>query len=449
MQRRFRLNLFFAAIASTFVAGLVAPLPAWATDKLVIISPHRKSIQNEFIPMFKEHYKQAHGTEIEVDWLDQGGTADDIRFIRSKFSANPKTAGIDVFWGGGMATFLDLQADKILDQYSPGKSLMQELPATAGGVPLYDDSHTWYATALSSFGIFHNKMIIKFESLPTPATWADLGRPEFADQVMQTDPRRSGTATTMNMIILQTQPWEDAWKMFHAIAGNTKKFTHSSTDPIKAIVAGDAATTMAIDFYANAKIAELGEKNLGFTLPASQTILDPDPAAILKGAPNRVAAERFMAFVLSKEAQKLLILPKGAAGGPRQSDLGRMAVNVKAYEETEGKRLSPFNPFAQKPSFLVNPKESAALQAIVSDLMGAVVIDTHSELKQAWKLMVKEKTTESLMPQFAAMPVDKKQLLDMAKKWDDEVFRNKTINAWVEFAKAKYAKIIKQSGKPS
>ena len=43
---------------------------------------------------------------------------------------------------------------------------------------------------------------------------------------------------------------------------------------------------MTIDFYAQAKIGDLGKDNLGFTMPAGGTVMDPDPVAILKGAPK-------------------------------------------------------------------------------------------------------------------------------------------------------------------
>src|SRR5690606_5337699 len=117
-----------------------------------------------------------------------------------------------------------------------------------------------------------------------------------------------------------------------------------SSDPIKAVVSGDAAAAMAIDFYANAKIADLGENNLGYKVPPGQTIIDPDPIAILKGAPNLEVARRFVNYVLSADAQKILMLPKGTKGGPKLSYLGRMAVNTKAYQETEGKRVDSYNP---------------------------------------------------------------------------------------------------------
>ena len=98
-----------------------------AAEKLVIISPHRKSIQEEFMPKFKEHYKKTYGAEIQIDWLDQGGTSDDIRFVRSKYKNNPKTSNIDIFWGGGATTFIELASDNLLQSYKLPNELKKQI----------------------------------------------------------------------------------------------------------------------------------------------------------------------------------------------------------------------------------------------------------------------------------------------------------------------------------
>lgn len=422
------------------MAGLLAS-SAFAADKLVIISPHRKSIQDEFLPLFKEYYKVTFKTDVEIEWIDQGGTSDDIRFVRAKFDKNPKTSGVDIFWGGGATAFLELENDKLLQEYKLPTALTKELPKDAAGVPMTDKSRTWYATALSSFGIFYNKKILKMDRLPEPATWEDLGRPEFKGQLSLTDPRRSGSASVMNTIVMQSRGWNQGWELLARIAGNTRSFTHSSSDPIKAVVSGDAAAAMAIDFYATPKIADLGENNLGFILPAGQTILDPDPIAILKGAPHQQTASRFVEWVLSAPAQKVLMLPKGAQGGPRQEALGRMAVNTRAYDETEGKRTSAYNPFKQASFLKVDLTKAAKNQRVFNDLIGAIQIDTHNELKAAWHAIVKKGLKPEELKAFAEPPISEAELNQLAEKWDDDVLRNKTINSWVEFAKAKFKKL--------
>jgi len=422
---------------------ITAGSTALADDKLVILSPHRKSIQDEFIPKFKDFYKNTYKTAIDVEWLDNGGTADAVKLLRTRFEKNPQTANIDIFWGGGTATFLDLNREKLLATYTLPQPLATQVPQNVGGVPFYDNTKTWYASAMSSFGIFFNKKAIKLEGLTEPSTWEDLASPKYKGQLTLADPRHSGTAMTMNTIVLQAMGWEKGWELLTKIAGNNRSFTHSSSDPIKNIVSGDAAASMAIDFYAMPKIDDLGKDNLGFVLPKNQTVLDPDPIAIVKGAPDRQVAERFVQFVLSPEAQKLLILPKGSPGGPRLEALGRMAVNPVAYEQTEGQRTTTFNPFKQPTFMKLDLERAAKTQRIFTDLIGAIQIDTHADLKAAWDGVVKRGMKPAEVAELAKPPVSEQELLAMADKWDDNVFRNKTINSWVDFAKAKYKKLAK------
>jgi ABC-type Fe3+ transport system substrate-binding protein len=418
---------------------LCSSFTAWANDTLVILSPHRKSIQEEYVPVFKQYYKKKFNTEVDVQWLDQGGTSDDVRFLRAKFANKAKTSGVDMFWGGGTATFVELQRDGFLDSYKLPAELQAQVPEKAIGIPLYDKTKTWYASAMSSFGMFYNKKIMKFDGLPEPKTWQDLGSPVFKDNISLSDPRRSGSANTMNAIILQTMGWDKGWELLTAIAGNTRSFTHSSSDPIKAVVSGDVALSMAIDFYALAKIGDLGSENLGFALPEGQSVLDPDPIAILRGAPNRKVAERFVDFVLSVEGQKLLLLPKGAPNGPKKSSLGRMAVNTKAYEETEGKRISPSNPFTQKGFIMLDLERALRLQRVFNDLFGSTLVDTHDDLKKGWRKLASGKAVDpAKLASFGKPPVSEAEFNALVDKWDDGVLRNKTINSWVSSSREKY-----------
>ncbi len=419
--------------------AILAPV-GFAADQLIIISPHRKSIEQEFIPEFKKHYKETYKTDVDVQWLDQGGTSTDVRFVKAKFSKNPKTSGIDIFWGGGADTFVELNNDKILAKYDLPKALAAEIPQYAAGVAMYDQSKTWYASANSSFGIFYNKKVLKFEGIEAPKTWEDLAAPKYFGNLTVTDPRHSGSAKTMNIVMLQALGWEKGWQAVAAIHANSNKISHSSSDPIKAVVSGDVAACPAIDFYANAKIGDLGPENLGFRLPEGKTVMNPDPVAILKGAPNRKTAERFVNYILSADAQKILILPKGSVGGPKFAALGRMAVNTKAYEETEGRRTSDENPFKMKGFLKLDVVKSAKMGRILNDLVGATLVDTHKELKAAWKILIKRGYKPDEIAAVAKPPVTEAELLAMVDKWNDNIYRNKMINEWVNQAKAQYEK---------
>jgi ABC-type Fe3+ transport system substrate-binding protein len=423
------------------VAALGISGQALAADKLVILSPHRKSIQDEFVPRFKEYYKQKYSTEVEVDWLDQGGTADDIKFLRAKRSKDPKTVGVDLFWGGGAAAFTEMANEGMLSPYALPADLRKACPTSAAGLSMTDKKNRWHATAISSFGIFFNRIYLKRLKAEEPKVWADLANPRYFGMVTLTDPRRSGTAGAMNSIVLHSLGWQNGWQLLTEIAGNTRSFTHSSSDPIKNVVAGDAAMAMAVDFYAIAKVADLGPEKLGFVLPQGQTVLDPDPIAIIEHAPNRKVAERFIDYVLSVDAQKILVLNLKQPDGPKFAAIGRMAVNTDAYPQTEGRRLNPFNPFQEKAMLALDEAKTAKTRRILDDLTGAILIDAHEELKAAWKVVSTKPADSKERKDFGSVPLTEADLLAFAAKWDDNVFRNQKMNEWAAFAKAKFQKI--------
>ena len=435
------LNLLISsAVLAVLSLNFGRPVHASSPDKLVIISPHRKSIQDEYLPAFRDWYKNKYRKDIDVEWLDQGGSNDDVKFIKARFVTNPKSAGIDIFWGGGTTTHSEIANQKMADILHLNPELKSQIPLTAGGIPLTNKDGTYIAQALSSFGIFYNRRIIKIERLPEPLSWEVLADPRFNGKIVLTDSRKSGTASIMNHVILESLGWRQGFEILTAMAGNARQFTQSSSDVIKSIVSGDAAATLAIDFYALAKIGDLGTANLGFSMPEGKTIIEGDPISVLRGAPNRIVADRFVEFVLSPVGQMLLILRKGTPGGPKFETLGRMAVNLEAYKRSEGKRVNPMNPFEAKGFLKYDPERQARIRFVLDDLIGALLVDNHPELRAAWGRTFKKGCKKEEIEALSTPPATANDLEALASLWNDAVVRNKTINQWTKFAREKYAR---------
>ena len=157
-----------------------------------------------------------------------------------------------------------------------------------------------------------------------------------------------------------------------------------------------------------------------------------------------MVASRFVNYLLSLDAQKVLILPKGAADGPRLATLGRMAVTASAYEATEGRRVNAFNPFKQKKFVALDLSKTVKLEHILGDLLGATQIDLQRELAAAWIAVIKRGLKAEEVAELTKAPVSEKELLALSGKWDDNVVRNQTINAWGNAAKATYKRVSGQ-----
>lgn len=423
----------------------VQAFAAYSSERLSVISPHRKSIQREFVPAFEAWYQKKFGVKINVEWIDQGGTENDLRYIKNKFLVNPESSGMDVFWGGGDLSYEDLDQAGLLQPVKLSDQLSKEIPESVAGVRTISENQNWYATAMSSFGIFYNKYLLKALKLPEPADWKSLGRSEYLGYVSVADPRHSSSSLTMFLTMLYSEPWDEGWKTIATMSGNAREFTLSSSEPIKDVVSGDAALATAIDFYALAKIASLGKSKLGFVLPEGKTVFNADPIALLKGAPHKLAGQRFIEFILSREAQKLLILPKGAAGGPKWATLGRMSVNKSAWKEVRSEDLISPNPFNMSaPKFTLDYKAMAQVKTVLKDIIGAVYIDLHKPLNGAWGVVRQKGAKKELRDLYFTPPVSEKDLKRFAQNWHDQSFRNRALNTLLDEARKRYQKIASQ-----
>ena len=197
--------------------------------------------------------------------------------------------------------------------------------------------------------------------------------------------------------------------------------------------------------FAFANIHSFGEKKLGFVIPSKQTVMNADPISILKGAPNKKAANAFINFILSTTSQKKFLLAKGTKSGPRYSTLGRMSVNPYAYNGIDEKLLiHKINPFKLKIKPLDFDFDTLSkIQLVLADLIGTIHVDTHRELKKSWghiqQRKISQQAKEALSARLSLPLVSKKELLTHAQNWQNSIYRNKQINNWTQTIKKRYS----------
>ena len=427
--------------ALTFLASL-----AFAEDRLVLLSPHWKGIEDEFERAFKAHYLRETGRTVDLEWLDVGGTSEVLRFIRSEFSNKPEGIGIDILFGGGVEPYLALKKEKLLFPYALPQELLKNIPQQLGVVPLYDPDYTWYGATLAGFGIVYNKVVLKLVKLPTITTWEGLAAPPAFGWVGSSDPRKSGSVHMMYEIILQAYGWDKGWRIITGMGANARNFTNSASQIPKDVAIGEVAYGLAIDFYAWAQVNEAGADKIGFVMPENLTIINPDGIAILKAAPNLSVAEAFVRFVMSPDGQKLWLLAKGSPGGPVNYQLNRFSVLPSLYDDASQRTAVKLNPFSWRSNFTFDETLSSVRYGIVNDLIGVMIIDCKDLLTQAWKRSLARGLPEEEWQKLTAMPITAAEALDLAKnRWSDPAFRNQKLNEWSQFAREKYERQIERS----
>ena len=437
----------FERIRCKLISGLLLALtviygfpPLAFADRLALISPHWEGIRYEFERAFKARYLNETGRRIELDWMDVGGSSETLRYIESEYRNKPQGIGIDIFFGGGYEPYLALKKARLLETYVLPEALLDKIPRSLAGVPLYDPEYTWYGATVAGFGIVYNKVVLELAKLPLINTWEDLASPRVFGWVGSSDPRKSGSVHMVYEIILQAYGWEKGWRIITGLGANVRSFTNSASQTPKDVALGEVAYGLAIDFYAWAQVKEAGADKIGFVMPDNLTIITPDAIGILKGAPNREVAEAFIRFVMSEEGQKLWLLAEKTPGGPQRFQLNRFSVLPSLYALPQENTAVKLDPFSWRSDFTFDPKLSTERWSIVNDLIGALVIDQKSLLTRGWKAALdKGALSEQEWQRLAAMPVSGDEALAMARtKWRDPEFRNQKLNEWTHFARSKY-----------
>jgi spermidine/putrescine-binding protein len=191
--------------------------------------------------------------------------------------------------------------------------------------------------------------------------------------------------------------WTRGLQIIQAASANARYFTDAASKIPLDVSLGDAAIGMCIDFYGRfqSEAVQVGDKSsrLQYFTPAGGSSVGVDPIGILRGAPNRAAAEEFLAFVLSLEGQKLWNFKVGTPGGPEKYALRRLPIRKELYApEFAAYRSDPeVQPYEEAKLFTYHPKWTAPLFRVMSFIIRVACLDLHKEQTEAWQALVAAK----------------------------------------------------------
>lgn len=435
-------------VSAFFLAFVTFACRGWAQRQLIIVSPHWEGIQYEFTRAFEEHHRARTGESVRLRWRDLGGTSQIEKALNSLFEINPQTAGIDVFFGGGIDPFESQKARGQLAPFRLPDEVLNALPREVGGFPIVDEDFMFYGSALSSFGILENRRVVEILGLPPVKTWEDLCDPRLFSWVSSTDLRKSGAAHMIYEIILQAYGWERGWAIIYQSSGNVRQFEQSSSGPTKQVSQGEAAYALAIDINGMTQQAFLGIENVKFSIPEGVSVINPDGIAILRGAPNRDLAEAFVTFVMSREGQALWMTPTGQPGGARRFGISRMGVLPELYENDLTGLLVPTNPFKAEFSFTYNTALGSSRWSLVNSLMGQTIIDVHPHLVRAWRAIIDLPSAERtpLLQRFSAPFITEEESAQLAAIWGrDKLRAGQLSNQWMQEAVTRFRTLEREA----
>jgi ABC-type Fe3+ transport system substrate-binding protein len=407
-----------------------------AEETLTIISPHRREVRLEYSRGFGEWMRARHGRQVEIKWLDVGGTSKIMKELESRFAGSPDDPGVDLMFGGGVAPFLSAIQEHWLAPLDLSPDLLAGIPPTCAGSPVYDPDHRWYGVALSGFGILYNRPLIHRLNLPTPDDWADLARPEFFSWVGSGDPRSSGSVHMCYEIILQAYGFEEGWPLIARLCANVRGFGEAGGTVPREVASGDIAAGMVIDQYAQTVIQAVGGNALILVLPKRHTLIGPDAIGMFKGSRQPKLSRLFTEYALSRDGQRLLYQPVGTNG--QQHALYRMPVVRACYTDSDAPGPDPYD----FPAGVAYDNDKAMQRwNVLNDLMGVWLIDAHAGLQSAWRNLIAQGCPPDRVAELCRPPVEEKDLQALAATWKDARLKQAAMQSWARAARDRYQRL--------
>jgi ABC-type Fe3+ transport system substrate-binding protein len=371
-------------------------------------------------------------------------------------------AGVDLMYGGGAYDHGKMSGEGLVVPPWPRGSEPAGLLTGADGTVLVPEkmsgeswrTATYFATALSTFGICYNRDRLRDLGVTNPpARWEDLADPVWFGQIGLADPTKSGSIAKAFEMIVQEQCWqavsaagfttsqvasfeariekermsegrlpdgvppayqesvERGWRngvnLVRRIGANARYFTDSASKVPIDVSMGDAAAGVAIDFYGRYQAevsAGPGGPRMVFVTPAGGSSVSADPISLLRGAPHRDLAVKFIAYALSEEGQRLWNYRPGEPGGPRKFALRRLPVRrdfypsaspgAQAAHEKHRRHASDdladpaIDPYAIASTFEYQPRWTGGHFSVHRNLIRAMCMDSGEELKAAWRAIL-------------------------------------------------------------
>ena len=439
-----------ALLAVALLLLLAVPVVARRTEQavpagaatVIIVTPNNEQIRMEFAEGFARWHREKFGAPAQVIWNMPGGATEIRRMLEASTTASLRDGSApggsaDLLFGGGSYDFEQLTKPIKVEVNGEVRSTTVLIPIdfpqewlnavygenSIAGRTLYDPDRVWFGTALSAFGIVYNAEMLQRMGVAYPTEWSALADPRLQDSVSLVNPAQSGSSASAMETILLREGWQRGWAILRRAAANARSIAAGGPRTPMDVSQGDAAEGLCIDFYGRYQqqaVADGGSPGrVGYVDPVGKTAIDPDPIAMLRGAPHPETARRFIEFVLSPEGQRLWQYPAGSPDGPRQYSLRRLPINRAVYANDMPRFVDKVDPW-KLARVISNPNPH--VRSFVVPIFVAMSMENRSLLRTAWALIAAhpeyprdgrmllasdatDPTLRAMLTAFDAMPV--------------------------------------------
>ncbi|HXF83381.1 MAG TPA: ABC transporter substrate-binding protein [bacterium] len=198
----------------------------------------------------------------------------------------------DVIWFADIDFFRFLASRDLLQPYSP--------PAGRRAPAQYHYSgNRMHEVRLIFNVIAYNTRIVRF----LPSSWWDLTLPRYRGKAGMPSPFVSGAA--FNHVGTFAAMRDFGWAYYEKLKANNAVVLRSNGDVARALASGEVVIAQIVDFFVRRLKAD--GSPVDHIWPKEGALLVPTPIGIIKGTANQAAAEAFVNYLYTPEAQRIFI----------------------------------------------------------------------------------------------------------------------------------------------
>ena len=236
--------------------------------------------------------------------------------------ANPKAS---VWFGGPAESFIQAVDEGLLDTYNSPNA--KDIPDR-----YKDKNKYWTGFQTGYLGFVCNSKLLKEKGLEVPKSWDDLLKPEYKGQIVVANPASSGTAYTFLATLIQLKGEKEGIDYLKKLDGQIKQYPKTGAAPAQMAGMGEAMIGICY-MHDGITYEKQGYKDIVLSEPSEGTGYMVDSVALIKGGPDKEAAEKFVDWILTKKVQETFVkykeyqIPSNKnAVAPKQDDIFK---NVK------------------------------------------------------------------------------------------------------------------------
>lgn len=276
--------LGFILAAALMVFALT---PAASSEEILVYT----ALEDDEIPRYLALFEEAH-PDITVKIV-----RDSTGIITARLLAEKDNIQADLVWGTAATSLLVCDQNGMLEGYAP-KGLDKVRPS------FRDKRETphWVGIKAWMTGFCVNTYEVEALELPVPASFADLAKPVYANQIIMPNPASSGTGFLTVSAILQMMGEEKGWNFLDQLHANMARYTHSGSKPCK--LAGSGEIPIGISFGYRGFIQKQNGEPVETVFPSEGSGWDVEANALMKKPAIKAGAKTFLDWAISEPVMK-------------------------------------------------------------------------------------------------------------------------------------------------